>query len=218
MSSLAGLVDTDVIGVAAWRDPLVDAYGHDPRSLYVETFWLPVLGPSTTLLLRRLAACLEASPAGTAINVTTTSRALGLGERTGRNGPLMRTVARMVDFEMARISGPGSIAVRTSLPPLPRRHIARLPEALRDELALLDQAASSSAAPGPDEQRRRARQLALSLVDLGEDEAAAERQLLRWRVHPALARECATWASRARAAGTVEERCPATSTSSTNGS
>jgi hypothetical protein len=218
MSSLAGLVDTDVIGIDAWRDPLVDAYGHDPRSLYVETFWLPVLGPSTTLLLRRLAACLEASPTGTAINVAATSRALGLGERTGRNGPLMRTVARMVDFEMARLSGPSSIAVRTSLPPLPRRHVARLPEALRDELALLDRPASTPAAPGPEELRRRARQLAMSLADLGEDEAAVERQLLRWRVHPALARECATWAARAHAAGTVQVRCPATSISSANGS
>jgi hypothetical protein len=218
MSSLAGLVDTDVIGIEAWRDPLVDAYGHDPRSLYVETFWLPVLGPSTTLLLRRLAGCLEASPAGTAINVATTSRALGLGERTGRNAPLMRTVARMVDFEMARLSGPSSIAVRTSLPPLPRRHVARLPEALRDELALLDRPAGTPAAPGPEELRRRARQLALSLADLGEDETAIERQLLRWRVHPALARDCASWASRAHAAGTVGERCVATSISSANGS
>ncbi len=218
MTSLAGLEDAVVIRVEAWRDPVVEAFGHDARSLYVETFWLPVLGPSTTLLMRRLATCLEASPAGTAINLVATSRALGLGERAGRNGPFMRTIARMVDFEMARPAGVATIAVRTALPPLPRRHVARLPEPLRDELALLEQAPARAAVPEPDEQRRRGRRLALSLVDLGEDEGAAERQLLRWRFHPALARECATWASRARSTGSLEGRCPATSISSANGS
>ena len=41
------------LGVLPWHDPSVEADGFDPRSPYVETFWLPLLGPSTTLLLRR---------------------------------------------------------------------------------------------------------------------------------------------------------------------
>lgn len=54
MASLTGLPDADVITIEAWRDPVVEALGHDPRSLYVETFWLPVLGPtrSTTDTIR----------------------------------------------------------------------------------------------------------------------------------------------------------------------
>jgi len=51
-----------------------------------------------------------------------------------------------------------------------------------------------SAAPSIIEMRQRARQLGLSLAELGEDIDAIERQLIRWRFHPALARECATWA------------------------
>jgi hypothetical protein len=33
--------------ILPWPDPLLDTIGHDPRSLYAETFWLPVLGPTT---------------------------------------------------------------------------------------------------------------------------------------------------------------------------
>jgi hypothetical protein len=35
-----------VLQVIAWEDPLLDSAGFDPRSRYVETFWLPILGPS----------------------------------------------------------------------------------------------------------------------------------------------------------------------------
>jgi len=31
------------IRVMPWPDPVLDAIGHDPRSWYVETFWLPTL-------------------------------------------------------------------------------------------------------------------------------------------------------------------------------
>jgi len=33
------------ITIKPWLDPVVDVLGHDPRSRYVETFWLPTLGP-----------------------------------------------------------------------------------------------------------------------------------------------------------------------------
>lgn len=36
-----------VLRIQPWPDPVVDDHGHDPRSAYVERFWLPVLGPST---------------------------------------------------------------------------------------------------------------------------------------------------------------------------
>ena len=31
--------------IRPWPDPLIDTLGYDPRSRYVETFWLPTLGP-----------------------------------------------------------------------------------------------------------------------------------------------------------------------------
>lgn len=37
----------DHLRISRWDDPVVDAIGHDPRSTYVERFWLALLGPST---------------------------------------------------------------------------------------------------------------------------------------------------------------------------
>ena len=123
-----------------------------------------------------------------------TARALGLGDRGGRHSPFLRTVNRMIQFELAQVLSPGAgeRAVRRRLPPLNRRQNARLSPAL--QVAHDRWQAEQLKEPPAEGQRRRARQLALSLLELGEDVEAAERQLLRWRYHPALARDAATWA------------------------
>lgn len=33
--------------VVPWNDPVCDQLGMDPRSAYVERFWLPLLGPTS---------------------------------------------------------------------------------------------------------------------------------------------------------------------------
>ena len=43
-------MDAQTLAIRPWPDPVIDAVGHDPRSSYVEHFWLGVLGPSTTWL------------------------------------------------------------------------------------------------------------------------------------------------------------------------
>ena len=48
-----------IVTVRPWIDPVVDDDGHDPRSRYVEQFWLGVLGPTATWLIRRFAAGLD---------------------------------------------------------------------------------------------------------------------------------------------------------------
>ena len=53
-----------VLWVEPWEDEITDELGHDPRSAYVERFWLGTLGPSSTWLLRAIAYGLEAAPAG----------------------------------------------------------------------------------------------------------------------------------------------------------
>jgi len=183
--------------VEAWLDPVIDEVGHDPRSSYVETFWLPVLGPSTCWLLRHLTARLQDSPDGVELDVEETARALGLGERMGPNAPFARTLKRCVDFGMAEWRGPWHLAIRRRLPPLARRHLRRLPESLqaRHDAEL----EATGKVPAVERLRRHGRQLALSLLDLGEDQSAAEQQLRRWAFHPALASECAAWAVEAQA-------------------
>lgn len=46
MPDVATLSAERVITVRPWIDPVVDEHGHDPRSRYVERFWLGVLGPT----------------------------------------------------------------------------------------------------------------------------------------------------------------------------
>ena len=40
----AGAVDRPCLRVEPWLDDLIDEVGHDPRSEYIETFWLLVPG------------------------------------------------------------------------------------------------------------------------------------------------------------------------------
>src|SRR5215831_455490 len=76
LSSLGGPMNTapafpaDSLTIKPWPDAVIDTVGLDPRSAYVETFWLGVLGPSTTWLLRRLVNGLEASPSGYDLDLT----------------------------------------------------------------------------------------------------------------------------------------------------
>jgi hypothetical protein len=176
-------------------DPAVDEIGYDPRSRYVERFWLPVLGPSTTWLLRHLAARFDASPAGLQLDADETSRAIGLVPG-GRRSPFARSLARCVDFDMAKQLGATTLAVRRKLPPLGRRHLARLPRSLREEHEAIPSTEMPPALVA--RLRRQGEQLATNLLGLGESPAAAEQQLVRWGLHPALARECC---DRARAGG-----------------
>lgn len=151
-----------------------------------------ILGPSTTWLLRRVVAALEASPDGFDLPLADTARCLGLGDKGGRHSPFMRTLSRLVQFDLAQPQGDAVLAVRRRVPPLNRRQVMRLPAAVQAEHQALQQADLRT--PVVEQQRRRGRQLALSLLELGEDLEAAERQLLNWRYHPALARESAAWA------------------------
>jgi hypothetical protein len=190
----------DALTVRPWPEPVLDQLGHDPRSHYVETFWLSILGPSTTWLLRRMVGgfdepgCAE----GYDLDLAETARCLGLGERRSRHSPFTRALIRLVQFDVARLQGDRVLAVRRKLAPLNRWQVDRLPVSLQRAHRELQDA--DLVVDTDTHMRQRAERLALSLLDLGEDVAATERQLLRWNFHPALAREAAAWATAHRAA------------------
>lgn len=129
-NSLAWMADRERIPVVALELPV--SCGVEPPSSYVETYWLPMLGPSATWALRRIAAWLaSAPPSGLWLPVEPLARSLGLGSAAGRNCPMRRTLARLVDFRMAVIDEDRDVlAVRTVIPPLTDRQVARLPEHL----------------------------------------------------------------------------------------
>lgn len=116
----------DQVLVTAWPDPVLDRLGHDPRSSYVEQYWLSILGPSCLLLLRRLAAELERNPDGFDLDTVQWASEMGIGMKGGKNGPMWRAIERGCRFGAARRNG-GRLAVRRRLPPLTARQIERLP-------------------------------------------------------------------------------------------
>jgi hypothetical protein len=169
--------------IVPWVDPVADPHGVHPCSRYVELYWLGVIGPSTTWLLRRLSYGLEVNPDGFELDLTETARSLGLGDRMGKNSPFRRALQRLATFELARSHGPAGLAVRTHIPPLPLRHLNRLPESLQvsHRRWLVEQRL-----PQPEQMRRRAQRLAAGLAAAGRDRVEIEQQLAAWQFHPAV--------------------------------
>ena len=131
-SSLAWLDGRDMIPTVAWHDPAVTS-GFDPAGSYVETYWLPLLGPSSTWALRRIAGWLaDAAESGLWLPVEPFARSLGLGAPTCRNAPARRAISRLVDFRLACVDHDRDVlAVRTLVPTLSERAVEHLPGHLR---------------------------------------------------------------------------------------
>lgn len=185
---------TSTLQVRPWPDPVIDEVGHDPRSPYVERFWLGVLGPTATWLLRRLAAGLEDSPAGFDLDLLATATELGIGNHAGQHSPFVRSIDRCCRFGAAELVDDRTLRVRRKLPPLTRAQVERLPDRLRASHAQWMARGAPGSTVRVEHLRNRARHLALSLLELGEDGEGTERQLHRWRVHPAMAHEATAWA------------------------
>lgn len=180
-----------MLEVTAWDDPVLDPHGMDVRSGYVERFWLPVLGPSAVLALRLLADRLDGSPKGVVVDLEATARSLGVGGAASRHTPLRRALQRCIRFGMARPLGPATLEVRRSVGLLPQRHLLRLPIDLQEEHRRWALPPDPGTLPLA---RRRARLLALDLLDTNGEPDLVERRLVRWGIHPALASEAAAWA------------------------
>jgi hypothetical protein len=114
--------------VSAWSDPVIDRVGVDPRSDYVERYWLGIVGPASVLLVRHLADRFEHEPDGFVLDLAHTARVLGLGTGLGRWGPVQRTVHRCAGFGLVRRWGEDRLLVRRRLPPATRQQLARLPD------------------------------------------------------------------------------------------
>ncbi len=176
--------------VEPWPDQVIEALGHDPRSHYVEQYWLAVLGPSTTWLLRRFADLFDESPDGFELNLRDTATSLGLGMRDGRHSPFMRAIDRCCQFGLARKRDTETLAVRRRVPPLTQGQIKRLPVDIQLAHSQWQQA---ELLVTPDAERK-ARRLALTLLEIGEDVDAAERQLGSWHIEGPVAQRALTWA------------------------
>ena len=190
------LVGHETVNILPWEDTVVAPVGFDSRSDYAEMFWLPVLGPSTLLLLRNIAQRFDAEPQGLALNIADTAKALGIGSRTGRNSAFHRSITRMVNFSMARVVDESTIAVRQILPPLHSGQLRRLtPGGRRLHQQYLSQRSSPS-----EEDLIRVTKVASTLLQLGDGPDAVEQQLVTWGVSAPSAKTAVdhAWAQKAR--------------------
>lgn len=109
--------------------------GWDLNHPYVETFWLPTIGPTSTLLLRFVGRNVATEtyklfdPAEIAIR-------LGLSRGTGRHSPVAKTINRLAYFDLATIDSEPEdtdlqVTVCSNVPELPPPHQTRWPDYLR---------------------------------------------------------------------------------------
>lgn len=106
--------------------PLSQRY-HDPCGTYVEWFWLPILGPSTTWAYRRLAGWLHVDGRrdGYELNMAELAASIGVSPST-----LTASVRRLVMFGLASFDDrehPTTVYVKATAPTLPGRHLKALP-------------------------------------------------------------------------------------------
>jgi hypothetical protein len=182
---------TTSLWVSPWVDEVTRETGHDPRSAYVERFWLGILGPSATWLLRSISYGFDTSPEGFDLAPGEMARVLGLGDRTGRHSPFLRSMSRLCQFELAHHRG-GGLVVRPMVPWIEPRVVSRMPEQLQCEHALWDVADEESSPYRA--MRRRASLVAMSVVRTGGTVRDAERTLGRTGCHPSMVENLAQWA------------------------
>jgi hypothetical protein len=185
--------------VVPWHDPVVDAVGFEARSMYVELFWLNVLGPTATWLLRRLVSGFDRYPLGYELDLEDTAAALGLGYTLGTTNPFIRALHRCVLFGVAQPYD-GGLAVRRRIPPVAARHLLRMPESLRERHR--DWVGRPPAdRTVPDIQR--GRMLAETMCAVGDEADVVERQLLALGISPRTAVELAERFGGTRAASSA---------------
>lgn len=111
------------VNVRAWE---VDFGGvsFPVQHQYVEMLWLPVIGPSSAWLLRRLGGWALACPEGFTVVLPELSESLGLGWSSGPNSSLQRSMRRMIMFGLA--SWADAFEVATVAPALSERQLARM--------------------------------------------------------------------------------------------
>ncbi len=181
---MSEVLTTPVVVIRPWIDPVVDDDGHDPRSRYVETFWLGVLGPTATWLVRRLAAGLDRSPDGYELDLVSTAKAMGLSFTQGRSSPFSKALERCVMFGLAHPI-PSGLAVRRRIPTVAHRHLRRLPDDVRAAHDDWQRATISV------DDLTRAHQIGMAMVDAGDDVQVVEHQLVALGVGDAVAAEVA---------------------------
>jgi hypothetical protein len=118
--------------ITVWTDREGDATGYPARHPYVDLFWLPILGPSSTALLMRLNLYLDDDHEAWTFNLNDLGQELGLGTSESKHSPLLRAISRLIEYNLAKRSHSGTLAVRRVVGPLPPQYLSRLSPVWQD--------------------------------------------------------------------------------------
>jgi len=130
---------TKALTLKRWADAPYSVY--DVLGPYLDVAWLPILGPTSTLLLRRLATDVRSGVE--AFDLDDLAAGLGVGRGPGRhhggsqNAPVQSSLRRLDQFGLVRLEI-DALAVRDRLPKLSRGQLDRLPPAVVRRVIICD--------------------------------------------------------------------------------
>ena len=130
------LIDTNIITVQRFPDPVVEEWGATAQSLYAEMFWLPVVGPTALLTFRRLNLLLTGVDE-LDVDLNELAGQMGLAFAPRQQSAFTRSMHRLIMFGLAyQPLGSNRLQVRQFVPSVPLRHQKRWSPAL---IAMHDQ-------------------------------------------------------------------------------
>ena len=121
---MADVTPLEVVTFTPWTDPVVDPYGIDPSGHYSRTAWLPILGPTSWLLLGTITQQLAVERAVT-WRLADLARDHGIGRPDRPGFIVVRSLRRLEYFGLLRFETIDRALIRTSMAPLGERQLRR---------------------------------------------------------------------------------------------
>jgi hypothetical protein len=106
------------------------ATGVDPRSRYVDHYWIPTLGPTAVCLARALMRMIARRGETVEVQVEHLAAVLGLRPDGDVNGELRAAFRRLDDADIVVVDPEGGLLVRGQFPYLTEEQVAHLPAPL----------------------------------------------------------------------------------------
>jgi hypothetical protein len=121
---MADIAPLEVITFTPWTDPVVDRFEIHPAGRYSRIAWLPILGPTSWLLMGTFSQHLAHQPAVT-WRLADLARDHGLGQPDRPGCVVTRSLRRLAYFQLLRFEATDRALIRTMLPPLSAGQLRR---------------------------------------------------------------------------------------------
>lgn len=100
---------------------------------YVERFWLPLIGPTSLLLLRHVHRGFDDHPRGFRSSRRFLAKSLGIGAGLGQSAPLQRSLNRLHNFGLLKKLDDQIFEVDALIPLVEPFRVDKLPPRLQEE-------------------------------------------------------------------------------------